>query len=314
MRRMLPWLLAAVPGLLGAIGALLLQGGGLPNQLLNIQADVGTILLLIGLALSGVSLSLLSVHALDQRRLARRLAEEQEQASEAHRRFMRRLDHELKNPLTAIRIGLDNLAGTLSEKERREALGTVGTQTERIGKLSTDLRKLAVLKARPEEWSPVDIAELLELAVDRARQQPQAEERRLTLSVPAAPWPLPQVLGDPDLLSLAIDNLLDNALKFTRPNDTIEVRASDSGNAVVIAVADTGLGVPDDELPHLFEELYRSTEAKRQGIPGSGLGLAMVKAAVEVHGGGVSVRSRAGQGSVFTLWLPAKSASSAPRG
>jgi signal transduction histidine kinase len=214
------------------------------------------------------------------------------------------LDHELKNPLTSIRLGLDNLAGTSSEEERREALTTVGVQAERIGRLTAELRRLVDLEERSLEWSSVDVGELLELAVDQACQQPEVEKRQLTLSVPKAPWPLPQVRGDPDLLYLAIYNLLDNARKFTRPHDMIEVRASDNGDAVVIQVADTGLGVPDDEIPHLFEELHRGREAKARGIPGSGLGLALVKAVVERHGGSVSVRSRAEQGSVFTLWLP----------
>ena len=102
-----------------------------------------------------------------------------------------------------------------------------------------------------------------------------------------------------------MDNLLDNALKFTEPQDRIEVRASDSGDSVVIEVADTGLGLPDDELPHVFDELYRGQQSR--GIPGSGLGLALVKAVIERHGGAVSVRSLSEQGTVFQLHLPALS-------
>jgi two-component system OmpR family sensor kinase len=103
---------------------------------------------------------------------------------------------------------------------------------------------------------------------------------------------------------------LDNALKFTRLHYSIEVRASDDGTAVVVEVADTGLGIPEDELPHIFEELYRGREAL--GIEGSGLGLALVKAVVERHGGDISIRSRVGQGSVFTLRLPTSPAWSLP--
>jgi two-component system OmpR family sensor kinase len=302
MRRWWPWLSALIPGILGLTAALLLQRGSLPNLVLSIQLDLGTLLLLGGLVLSGIGLGILSVRALDQRRLNRTMAEEQELAAEARRRFVRRLDHELKNPLTAMRMGLDNLASTTSEAEKMDALTMVGTHVERIGQLTTDLRKLVELEVRPLEWSSVDIGELLELAMEQARQQPEAAQRHLVLSVPQAPWPLPRVHGDPDLLYLAVYNLLDNALKFTRPQDRIEVRASDSGNAVVIEVADTGLGIPDDELPYVFDELYRGQEAR--GISGSGLGLALVKAVVERHGGTASVRSIAGQGSVFRLYLP----------
>jgi two-component system OmpR family sensor kinase len=113
---------------------------------------------------------------------------------------------------------------------------------------------------------------------------------------------LPAVLGDRDLLFLSIVNLLDNALKFTRPGDTIEVRAFEDRRSVVIEVADTGPGIPDDELPRVGEELYRGRAA--HGVQGSGLGLALARAIVQRHGGAVIIRSRAGQGTVVTVRLP----------
>jgi two-component system OmpR family sensor kinase len=111
-------------------------------------------------------------------------------------------------------------------------------------------------------------------------------------------------MADRDLLYLAVYNLLDNALKFTRPGDTVEVRAFEDGASVVIEVADTGPGIPEDELPHVWEELYRGQGAR--AAPGSGLGLALVRAIVELHGGQINLRSRAGQGTVFTVRLPIK--------
>lgn len=308
MRRNRSWMIAIIPSLFGIVAAFLLQGGPLPNPLLSISADMGTLVLLLGLGVTGVALGLASVHALDQRELTRRLVEKQEQANTARMTFLRNLDHELKNPLQRIQNGLINLAGTSSDEERMEAFARVRAAAERLGTLVAGLRRLVILEEEALEWSSVDVSELLELAVQERCQQPQADNRQLILTVPKAPWPLPKVQGDPDLLYSAISNLLDNALKFTRPSDTIEVRASDNGSAVVIEVADTGLGVPDDEIPHLFEELFRSREA--QGIPGSGLGLTLVKAIVEKHGGTASVRSRAGQGTVFTLSLPTKPDSS----
>jgi two-component system OmpR family sensor kinase len=110
-------------------------------------------------------------------------------------------------------------------------------------------------------------------------------------------------VGDWDLLFLATYNLLDNAYKFTRPGDTVEVRAIEEADSVVIEVADTGPGIPEEELPRVWDELYRGQGAR--GIPGSGLGLALTRAIVDRHGGGVALRSRAGQGTVVTLRLPA---------
>jgi two-component system OmpR family sensor kinase len=305
MRRLWPWLAALAPALLGLSLALLLQSGRVPNPLLHLQADLGTTLLLVGLLLSGVAVEAVALWRRARRRLTQAVSEEREEAAEAHRRFVRRLDHELKNPLTAMRIGLANLAGTSPRPEQRELLASVETQAERLGRLVTDLRKLVELEARPLEREPVDVGALLEEAVELARQQPAAVERHLSLSVPRAPWPLPPVSGDHDLLFLAIYNLLDNALKFTRPGDRLEVRALEDGAMIVVEVADTGPGVPDEELPHIFEELYRGQEAR--GAEGSGLGLALVKAVVERHGGHAAVRSRPGQGSVFTLRLPVSS-------
>jgi two-component system OmpR family sensor kinase len=109
-------------------------------------------------------------------------------------------------------------------------------------------------------------------------------------------------MGDWDLLFLAAYNLLDNALKFTRPGDTVEVRASEAGAFVTTEVADTGPGIPAEELPRVWEELYRGRGAR--GIPGSGLGLSLVRAVVERHGGQVTMRSRAGQGTVVRIRLP----------
>jgi two-component system OmpR family sensor kinase len=306
MRRWLACLAALAPAIAGLGLALLLQSGRLANPPLRFTVDLGTLLLLVGLLLSAMGLGVVALGALAQRRQQRALEAERNQAAESHRRFIRRLDHELKNPLTAMHIGLTTLRSAPPEAERQEAIAGVAAQTERLGRLAADLRKLVELEARPLERVLIDVGALLEEVMELARQQPAAAERRLTLNVPRAPWPLPQVPGDQDLILLAVYNLVDNALKFTRPGDTIEVRAVENGSHVVMEVADTGLGIPADELPHIFEELYRGQAAR--GIAGSGLGLALVKAVVERHGGTVTVRSRPGQGSVFSLMLPAGSA------
>ena len=303
MRRWLACLAALVPAIAGLGLAALLQSGRLADPLFRLTVDLGYLVLLVGLLVSAVGLGIVGLGALAQRRQQRAVAEERNQAAEAHRRFIRRLDHELKNPLTAMRIGLADLSGAPLEAERQEAIAGVAAQAERLGRLAADLRKLVELEARPLERSMLDVGALLEEIMELARQQPAAAQRQVTLSVPRAPWPLPPVPGDQDLIFLAVYNLLDNALKFTRPGDTVEVRAAEDRADVVIEVADTGLGIPDDELPHIFEELYRGQAAR--GIGGSGLGLALVKAVVERHGGTVAVRSRPGRGSVFSLRLPA---------
>ena len=201
-----------------------------------------------------------------------------------------------------MRAGLTNLTNGSTEAARADALKSVGAQVLRLSQLTADLRKLAELEARPLQCAPVNIAELLREAVTLGQEQPEADSRHLTLTMPLAPWPVPDIPGDWDLLFLATYNLLDNALKFTRPGDTVEVRASDNRTHVIIEVADTGPGIPGDDLPYVWKELYRGTGAR--GIPGSGLGLALVRVIVERHGGQVTLRSRSGQGTVVTASLP----------
>jgi two-component system OmpR family sensor kinase len=295
------WFIILAPALLGGGLALFffLSYDLSHDHIVYLRADLGSLSLVLGLVLSGLAALVFTLLGWsDRTRQKIGIA-----AAEDRRRFLRRLDHELKNPLTAIRAGLANLAEMPSGEARQEALASVETQTLRLSRLSSDLRKLAELEVRLVEHSPVDIPLLLRDAFNMAQEQPAAAERHLTLSIPQAPWPLPKVRGDFDLLLLAVHNLLENALKFTRPGDTLELRAFEDGSEIVIEVADTGPGIPDDEQPHVWEELYRGEGGR--GISGSGLGLALVHAIAERHNGRVGLRSRLGQGTVFSLRLPA---------
>jgi two-component system OmpR family sensor kinase len=101
---------------------------------------------------------------------------------------------------------------------------------------------------------------------------------------------------------LSMINLINNAVKFSQPGETVEVRAFEDAEMVIVEVADTGLGIPDEELPHVWQELYRGQGAR--GVPGSGLGLALVRAITDRHRGQVTIRSRVRQGTVVTMKLP----------
>ncbi len=297
------WLAVFMPAGLMLIVVLLLRVSAGSNLILYVRADLGTAAVLLGLGASAVVAMALAVWEWVERARRRSAAEVQARAAEDRLRFLRRLDHELKNPLTAIRAGLANLAEASSERLRREALVSVEDQALRLSRLVADLRKLADLGRHPLERTPVDVALLLREALVVAQERPEARDRRLTFSIPQAPSPLPAIYGDWDLLFLAIHNLLDNALKYTRPGDTIELRAFEDGATVIIEVADTGVGIPETELPHVWEELYRGKGAR--GLPGSGLGLALVRAVVERHRGQVRLHSRVGEGTVISLRLPA---------
>ena len=292
------WLVALIPAILGGLVAIYWSFISTYNPIAYLRIDLGSLALILGLGLSALIAAGLAFRISWERRQQQIIAT----AVDERRRFLRRLDHELKNPLTAIRAGLANLAESPSVQARREALLSVDAQAQRLSRLAADLRKLAELETRLVEHSPVDITAMLQEVFTLAREQPEAGERHLNLSIPQAPWPLPKVPGDPDLIFLAVHNLVENALKFTRPGDTIELRASEDGTNLLIEVADTGPGIPSEEQPHVWEELFRG-EAGR-GIPGSGLGLTLVRAIAERHTGQVSLRSRPGQGTIFSLLLP----------
>ena len=292
------WLLALVPAILGLGLGAWLTFSSTTNPLLYAQADLATLVSLAGLTLTILVIVFLGTLAWVERVQVKAI----QQAAQDRRRFFRRLDHELKNPITAILAGLANLSLAESQSDRSVIVNSIQVQVERLRRLVAELRKLSELETRPLEHSTVDMTEVLEDAFELANGQSAANQRVLNLSIPRAPWPLPTISGDRDLLILAVHNLLDNAIKFTSPGNTIEMRAFEDSRHVVVEIADTGPGIPSNETPHIWEELYRGEAAR--GIPGSGLGLALVRAIVILHDGTITLRSRPNEGTVFTMRLP----------
>jgi two-component system OmpR family sensor kinase len=287
-----------IPVALGLALAVLWQSGIWVDPVLYLRIDLGTVFLLLGVLIGCASGLVVLAWMLAERRCQRSLACLREEQAEAHRRFLRRLDHELKNPITAIRAGLANL----SDLYDGSAMSSVRVQVDRLARLTGDLRKLADLETQELEREEVNLDCLLVELLELARERPDIGRRQLDLSLPRAPWPLPTVAGDRDLIFLALHNLIDNALKFSQEEDTVEIRAFEDDRSVIVEVADTGPGIPEEDLAHLGEELYRGSAAR--GVDGSGLGLALVEAIVARHDGTVSVRSRVGHGTVVSVRLP----------
>ncbi|EDN80416.1 ATPase/histidine kinase/DNA gyrase B/HSP90 domain protein [Schaalia dentiphila ATCC 17982] len=247
----------------------------------------------LGILVSAVAVAFLLISlAVSKARLAG-AAQAQARRDLEHRQFLARLDHELKNPLTAI------LAATAPGEDEASAL--VAAQARRMGVLVTDLRKLADLSSAPMERELVDLEEAARDAVEAARSS-VGEARSFTLVFPTAPWPLPRVVGDADLLYSAIQNVVFNAVKYSGEGDSIEVRGSQSETGVSIEVADTGIGIPEAEREIVWSELARGSNAA--GRSGSGLGLPLVRLVIERHGGHVRLTSREGVGTSVVLTLP----------
>lgn len=250
---------------------------------------------------------ILLIYYWDRRRIAQThtlYADYLQEAGDKRKNFLRRLDHEIKNPLTGLRAALVNLTEEKTEEERDRAVMNAKRAVERLTRLLTDLRKLSDLEERAIERMPVNVPELLEDVVTAVRILPAREKREINVLIPKVPSPFPTITGDRDLLLLAVYNLVENALKFTSEEDSIEVRALEDGRSIVIEVADSGTGIPSEDLTKIFEELYRGSNAR--GTEGSGLGLALVHRIVTLHRGGVGVRSSQAEprGTVFTVRLP----------
>jgi two-component system sensor histidine kinase BaeS len=152
---------------------------------------------------------------------------------------------------------------------------------------------------------PISLNELAARAIDSHRVV--AKERDLTLEHhPVEPGPM--TLVDPERTMQVLNNLVENAIHYTPPGGAVAVstgQAEAEGRAwATISVADTGIGIPEDELPHVFERFFRGKEPRVMQVPGTGLGLAIAKEIAELHGGHVTVESQAGKGTTFTIWLP----------
>jgi two-component system, OmpR family, sensor kinase len=296
-------LLALIPFGIGVLVSVLLTANVLPNMLLRgtYAVDLAWLvsrggLLISALLLIGVGIIAWLARSLD----SATNAIVAEQATE-RRRFLQRLDHEIKNPLTIMRLGTVNLQHSPNfTEEQKNSLERIAQQSERLQKLMLDLRWLGEIEEHEIEQTRLNPAALIQEAIDTS--SPEWRDRQIEIHIQEIPWPVGDVLGDGDLLVAALRNLLDNALKFTERGGLIEVRATDDGHTVTLEVADNGMGIPADEVPHVFEELYRGQQAKR--ISGSGLGLTLVQKIIALHHGTIDVRSREGRGTALRIRLP----------
>jgi two-component system OmpR family sensor kinase len=175
-----------------------------------------------------------------------------------------------------------------------------------VARLLADLRRLADVETRIIEYARVDLDALIHQAVEDASTAPGAEDRMIVATVARAPWRLPDVAGEEDLLLTAILNLLGNALKYSSQAEVVELRANeqiiDGHRWVVVEVADTGSGIPLAEQEAVWDELSRGSRVR--AVAGSGMGLSLVRAIVTRHGGSVQLFSQEGVGTSVRMVLP----------
>ncbi|MEV4310773.1 HAMP domain-containing sensor histidine kinase [Actinocrispum sp. NPDC049592] len=224
-------------------------------------------------------------------------------ARDRQRNLVADAGHELRTPLTSLRTNLELLmaseapgAPTLSAQDKEEIQDDLRGQLDELTQLIGDLVELAREDAAQAVWEPVELTEVVEQALDRARRRAGDIQFDVILS----PW---RLIGDGPALERAVLNLLDNAVKFSPAGSTVHVRLGSAGDGfAVLEVADEGPGIADEDLPRVFDRFYRSQEART--LPGSGLGLAIVQQAALRHGGEVLAGRSVQGGALFSMRLP----------
>jgi len=238
----------------------------------------------------------------DLRRANARLQELERRKS----RFMLVAAHQIKSPLSAI-VNLLQVAGRgPAGPEKRpdlldRALARAEAAVQQVNELLYLARLREVLPER-QQWQVMDFREVVEAVKGAVAAQAAARNQRLEVDLPDS---AARVEGNTQELFDAVLNLVDNAIKYTDPGGTIRVRLRKADRGWELAVQDTGCGIPRAEMPNLFQEFFRASNAVRRKVAGTGLGLAIVKQIAEMHNGRVEVESTEGEGSTFRVWFPA---------
>jgi two-component system OmpR family sensor kinase len=216
------------------------------------------------------------------------------------RDFLADASHELRGPLTVIRGNLELLQMDLAEVERGQSAAEATEEVKRMSRLVSDLLFLAAEDAQERlERQAVPLHELVSAAAERARGlDAGTHDVTIISNDPTVVW------GDRDRLGQMLWNLVENGLRYTEPGGTIALGLHNHGPVAELTVADTGVGIPAEHLPHIFERFYRVDGARSRRHGSTGLGLAIVKQVAEAHGGQVRVRSEPGAGTTFTVALP----------
>jgi PAS domain S-box-containing protein len=230
------------------------------------------------------------------------LAVEQERVK-VLRDFISDASHDLRSPLSAMNLKIDLLEVTRDDNLQQHHLNDLREQIQRFTQLIDNLFTLSRLEGDADDvYAMIDPGTLLN---DIHRQLlPIAEAKKQQLLLIIESSSLPRIMAHAEDLSRAITNLVDNAIKYTPEAGVIMLQVTAENTAIVIQISDSGIGIDENELPQVFGRFFRATTARDARITGTGLGLAIAKAAIDRHHGEISVESKGGQGTTFTIRLP----------
>lgn len=231
------------------------------------------------------------------------MADRLQTTEEARRRFVSDASHELKTPLAGIRLLSDSILQTedMDARTVREFVGDIEQESERLARITENLLRLTRLDSGAlSEAEVVDLAPVVARVVRMLRLV--AEEKQVELSYEIVREG--QTLASEDDLHQIIYNLTENAIKYNRPGGFVRVRLAGDDKHCILTVSDDGIGIPEGDLPRIFDRFYRVDKARSRAAGGTGLGLSIVADTVRRRGGSVEARAREGGGTVFTVLLP----------
>ena len=224
------------------------------------------------------------------------------QAQTTRREFVSNVSHELRSPLASIRAMVETLDnGAIDDSEvARDFLSRIHGDVERMTAMVDELLELSILESgqMPIHLAPVELRGIADKVLERFEMRAASRGVKLLSRIPAD---LPYLMADSGKLDQILTNLVENALKFTPEGGRVSLSANAVREGIEIRVADTGIGIPREHLPHVFERFYKVDRARRN--VGTGLGLAITRRLAQAHGGDITVRSVEGEGSVFTFRL-----------
>jgi len=219
------------------------------------------------------------------------------------RDFIANISHELRTPIASLKALVETLQdGAIADKEvAQDFLHRMHLETDKLAQMASELSELSRIESgdSPLNLKPLDVAEVVRRAAERLRPQAERAQLELILDMPAN---LPPVIGDEDRVEQVLVNVIHNAIKFTPRQGRITISSLVEGDQVLISISDTGIGIPAEDLPHIFERFYKVDRARSGG--GTGLGLAIAKHIVQAHRGRIWAESEEGKGTTITFSLP----------
>lgn len=226
-------------------------------------------------------------------------------AEKARDLFLAQATHELRTPLSNIRLYVETAIeeGDRNPATRAKCLNVINEESRRLERIVSDILSVSEIEAGSFKIKKDDVRFETLLEQLAADYEPQAKEKQITLTFDLPPK-LPVLQGDRDKITLALHNLIGNALKYTPPGGRVTVSASSDHGQFALEVADTGIGINDQDKDKVFEKFYRADNARVAKIPGSGMGLALAREIIRLHGGDITVESQPNRGSTFSLTLP----------